>query len=329
MSLFRSRLRHVATALALLAVPLAPLGVQAGAADYPDRPINLVVPFGPGSVTDTLARIAAKGLSDAMGQPVVVQNKPGAGGNIGAAEVARAEPDGYTLLLGPTSTNAVNPSLYKNLRFNPLRDFVAITNLATVANVLVVNPNVPAKTVRELIGLVPSEHYSYASTGNGGSMHLSGELFNAMTKTQSLHVPYKGGGAALADLLPGRVDMMFCNLPLCLPHIKSGQLRALAVTTSQRSALLPDTPSMAEAGLPGYEVNGWFGLFAPAKTDPAIVNKLNTEVRKILDMPEIKEQLLMQGAEPAGGTPEEFTQFVKAEHDKWAKVIQDAGISLE
>jgi tripartite-type tricarboxylate transporter receptor subunit TctC len=160
-------------------------------------------------------------------------------------------------------------------------------------------------------------------------MHLSGELFNAMTKTQSLHVPYKGGGAALADLLPGRVDMMFCNLPLCLPHIKSGQLRALAVTTSQRSALLPDTPSMAEAGLPGYEVNGWFGLFAPAKTDPAIVNKLNTEVRKILDMPEIKEQLLMQGAEPAGGTPEEFTQFVKAEHDKWAKVIQDAGISLE
>ncbi|MGP1615319.1 MAG: tripartite tricarboxylate transporter substrate-binding protein, partial [Pollutimonas bauzanensis] len=234
-----------------------------------------------------------------------------------------------TLLLGPTSTNAVNPSLYKDLKFQPLRDFAPITNVATVANVLVVNPQVPAKTVGELISLLPGQKYSYASTGNGGSMHLSGELFKSLTNTQMLHVPYKGGGAALADLLPGRVEAMFCNVPLCLSHIESGKLRALAVTSAQRSALLPQVPTMAEAGLPGYEVNGWFGLFAPAKVDPAIVEKLNAEVQKILNQPEVKQQLLALGAEPAGGSVRDFTQFVQAEHDKWAKVIKDAGISLE
>jgi tripartite-type tricarboxylate transporter receptor subunit TctC len=219
--------------------------------------------------------------------------------------------------------------LYPNLRFDPLRDFAPITNVATVPNVLVVNPDVPAKTTQELIDLLPSKVYSYASTGNGGSMHLSGELFKSMTKTDILHIPYKGGGAALADVLPGRVEVMFCNLPLCLSNIESGKLRALGITSAARSSLLPNVPTLAESGVPGYEVTGWFGLFAPAKTDPAIIQKLNAEMVRILDMPEVKQQLLSLGAEPAGGSSEDFTRFVHAEHDKWAKVIKDAGIVLE
>jgi len=323
------KFRLAAIALAAAALTVVPVAAQAQTTAYPNKPINLIVPFGPGSVTDLLARIVAKGLGDSLGQSVIVQNKAGAAGNIGAAEVAAAPADGYTLLLGPTSTNAVNSSLYKNLKYQPLRDFVAITDVATVANVLVVNPEVPAKNVKELIALLPTKEYSYASTGNGGSMHLSGELFKSITKTPMLHVPYKGGGAALADLLPGRVQVMFCNLPLCLPHIQSGKLNALAITSSKRSALLPDVPTMAEAGLPDYEVNGWFGLFAPAKVDPAIVQKLNAEMKKILDKPEIKQQLSAQGAEPDWSTSEQFTKFVTAEHDKWAKVIKEAGISIE
>src|SRR5690606_34674114 len=323
------KFRLAAIALAAAALTVVPVAAQAQTTAYPNKPINLIVPFGPGSVTDLLARIVAKGLGDSLGQSVIVQNKAGAGGNIGAAEVAAAPADGYTLLLGPTSTNAVNSSLYKNLKYQPLRDFVAITDVATVANVLVVNPEVPAKNVKELIALLPTKEYSYASTGNGGSMHLSGELFKSISKTPMLPVPYKGGGAALADLLPGRVQVMFCNLPLCLPHIQSGKLNALAITSSKRSALLPDVPTMAEAGLPDYEVNGWFGLFAPAKVDPAIVQKLNAEMKKILDKPEIKQQLSAQGAEPDWSTSEQFTKFVTAEHDKWAKVIKEAGISIE
>lgn len=323
----KARLLSVAFGAVALSLAVAPTLAQVK--DYPSQPINLIVPFGAGSVTDTLGRITAQQLTEALGQPVVVLNKAGAGGNIGAAAVAAAPADGYTLLLGPTSTNAVNSSLYKNLKFNPLRDFVPITDVATVANVLVVNPEVPAKTVQDLIALLLQKQYAYASTGNGGSMHLSGELFKSMTKTQMLHVPYKGGGAALADLLPGRVQVMFCNLPLCLPHIKTGKLRALAITSSKRSTLLPDVPTMVEAGLPGYEVNGWFGLFAPAKVDPAIVEKLNTVMQAALEKPEVKEQLLAQGAVPDGGSPEAFAKFVQAEHDKWAKVIQDAGITIE
>ncbi|RTZ47626.1 tripartite tricarboxylate transporter substrate binding protein [Candidimonas sp. SYP-B2681] len=329
MMTFGSRVLRAAAALAFAVLPFASSVAAVGASEYPSRPIILVVPFGPGSVTDTLARISAKGLSDALGQPVVVENKSGAGGNIGAAAAARAAPDGYTLLLGPTSTNAVNPSLFKNLRFDPLRDFIAVSNVATVANVLVVNPDVPVTSVKQLIALAAEKDLSYASTGNGGSMHLSGELFKSMTQTNFLHIPYGGGGAALNDLLPGRVQVMFCNLPLCLPHIKSGELRALAITSPQRSPLLPEVPSMAEAGLPQYEVSGWFGLFVPAGTDPAIVDKLNYQMRNILEKPQIKAQLMAQGAEPAGGSSDEFGVFVKAEHDKWAKVINDAGITLE
>lgn len=311
------------------AASLFPSVASAQAADkYPERSVTMIVPFGPGSVTDLLARIAANGLSESLGQSFVVHNKAGAGGNIGAAEVAAAAPDGYTLLVGPTSTNAVNPSLFKNIKFG-IEDFTPISNIAKVPNVLVVHPDVPAKSVSEFIELAKKRELTYASTGNGGSMHLSGELFSNLSGIKMLHVPYKGGGDALADLLPGRIDAMFCNLPLCLPHIESGKLRALGVTSTQASPLLPEVGPIADQGLPGYEVTGWFGLFAPAGVDPQIIEKLNKGLLATLDDEEVKRQLLAQGAEPDGSSPEDFDKFVRAEHDKWAKVIQEAGITLE
>lgn len=328
--LLRRTMMRAGLGLALsAAVTLTPSLAHADAAqNYPERAITMVVPFGPGSVTDLLARIVAKGMGDDLGQTFVVHNKAGAGGNIGAAEVARAKPDGYTLLVGPTSTNAVNPTLFKNLKFG-LEDFAPISNIATVPNVLVVHPDVPAKSVEEFIALSKERQLTYASTGNGGSMHLSGEMFTNMSGADLLHVPYKGGGDALNDLLPGRVDAMFCNLPLCLPHIETGKLRALGVTSAKASPLLPEVGPIAELGLPGYEVTGWFGLFAPAGTDAAIVSKLNAALNKILDDKEVQEQLLAQGAEPDGASPEAFDQFVNAEYKKWKEVIEQAGISLE
>ena len=301
---------------------------QSAAEKYPERPVTMIVPFGPGSVTDLLARIAANGMAESLGKSFIVQNKAGAGGNIGATDVANAPADGYTLLVGPTSTNAVNPTLFKNLKFG-IDSFTPISNIAKVPNVLVVHPEVPVKTVTEFIALSKERELTYASTGNGGSMHLSGEMFASMSGAQMMHVPYKGGGDALSDLLPGRVDAMFCNLPLCLPHIESGKLRALGVTSAQASPLLPEVGPIADQGLPGYEVTGWFGLFAPAGVDAEIVQKLNTALLAILEDEDVKKQLLAQGAEPDGSSPEEFDAFVRAEYDKWAKVIKDAGISIE
>jgi len=302
----------------------------AHAAGYPDKPIRLVVPFDAGSVTDLLARITATELGAALGQSVVVENRSGAGGNIGAGYVAQAPADGYTLLLGPASTNAINPSLYSNLRFDPMKDFTPITNVASVTNVLVVHPDVPARSVQELIALLGKSHqYAYASGGAGGSQHLAGEMFKTMSKTDVLHVPYKGGGAALSDLLSNRVQMMFCNLPVCLPHIKSGKLIALGVTSKKRSELLPEVPTVAESGLPDYEVDGWFGLFAPAGTPAEVIERLNGEMQKILSTPKVREQLLAQGATADPRSAEDFARFVQAEHDKWAEVIRAAKITVE
>lgn len=315
-------------AMAVAATAIA-TGSLAQAADYPDKPIRLVVPFGPGSVTDLLARIVGNKLSIALGQPVVVENKAGAGGNIGAAQAASAPADGYTLLLGPASTNAINPSLYKNLSFDPLRDFAPITHVASVANVLVVHPDVPANSVSELTALLKKKDYSYASGGAGGSQHLSAELFKSMSETKIEHIAYKGGAAALTDLLSGRVEIMFCNLPVCLPHIQSGKLRALAVTSATRSQLLPQVPTMDEGGIKGYVVDGWFGLFAPAAVPKEIQQQLNREVVAILNTPEVQKLMLAQGAEPVANSQEAFASFVAAEHAKWAKVIRDAGISQE
>ncbi len=322
-SLRRAALAAIAALASCIALPAA------AQADWPARPVTLVVPFGPGSVTDILARIVAQRLGEALGQSVVVDNKAGADGNIGAALVAAAPKDGYTLLVGPTSTNAVNPSLHKNLKFDPQRDFTAITNLATVTNVLVVGPQVPAKTVRDFVRVLDGKQLSYASGGAGGSQHLSGELFKSTTKKDLLHVPYKGGAAALTDLLAGRVDAMFCNLPVCLPHIRSGKLTALAVTGSRRSPLLADVPTMVEAGVPNYVVDGWFGLFAPVGVPAPVITRLNAEVVKILRDPATQQALLAQGAEPDPRSPQDFTAFVARERERWAKVIQDAKISLE
>lgn len=307
----------------------APSSALAQSSNYPAKPITMVVPFGPGSVTDLLARTIATKLTDALGQPVIVENKAGADGNIGATYAAHAPADGYTLLVGPASTNAINPSLHNNLRFDPQRDFVAITNLATVTNVVVVGPQVPARSLKELIQALGKNQYSYASSGAGGSMHLSGELFKKMSNTDILHVPYKGAPAAVNDILGGRVEMMFCNLPVCLPHIRSGKLIALGVTSPQRSVLLPNVPTVSEAGLPGYNVEGWFGLFAPTGVPKEIVKKLNTEVVRVLKDPKVKELLLKQGAEPAPSSPEEFDAFVRKERERWARVIRDSKITLQ
>lgn len=318
-------------ALGAAACMLAAAGpAQAQPAAYPTKTITIVVPFGAGSVTDQLARIVGQHLSESLGQPVVIENKAGADGNIGAAYVAGATPDGYTLLMGAASTNAINPSLHKNLRFNPLRDFAPITNIAAVPNVLVVGPSVKARTVKDFAQAARTEKYSYASSGAGGSMHLSGELFKVMTKTPDmLHIPFKGGSAPVTEVMAGRISAMFCNLPLCLQHIKAGKLTALGVTSPRRTPLLPNVPTIAEAGVPGYEVEGWFGFFAPAAVPKPIIDRLNKEVVAMLQDPKVKEKLLAQGAEPVGGSPEEFAAFVKKEHDRWARIIAEAGISLQ
>jgi len=318
-----------AVAAVALAATFVPGLASAQSESWPAKTITMVVPFGAGSVTDLLARAVAPRLSQALGQPVLIDNKAGADGNIGAGFVATAPKDGYTLLVGPASTNAINPSLHKNMKFDPQKDFAPITNLATVTNVLVVGSQVPARSVKEFIAVLDKKSVSYASGGAGGSQHLSAELFKSMTKKDMLHVPYKGGSAALSDLLGGRVDAMFCNLPVCLPHIRSGKLTALAVTGARRSTLLPEVPTMIEAGVPNYVVDGWFGLFAPAGVPPQVIARLNTEVVRVLKDPTTAAALHAQGAEAVADSPQEFGAFVSNERERWAKVIRDAHITLE
>ncbi len=319
--------RRALLAAALLGTA-AHTGVAQAQAPYPSKPVQIVVPFAAGSVTDLLARIVAQRLAEALGQPVVIDNKAGADGNIGAAYAAAAAPDGYTLMMGAASTNAINPSLHKNLRFDAMRDFAPITNVAAMPNVLVVGPQVSARNVKDFIEAAKTDQYSFASSGAGGSMHLSGELFKSMAQIPDfLHVPYKGGSAPVTDVMGGRVSAMFCNLPLCLPHIRSGKLTALGVTSTKRSPLLPDVPTIAQAGVPGYDVEGWFGLFAPAGVPKPILTRLNHEVVRILQEPKVRELLLAQGAEPIGDSPEAFGAFVRKEHDRWAKAIRAAGIT--
>lgn len=322
------QIRHAVLALVMTGAVMGLPAAQAQSS-WPDKPIRLVVPFGPGSVTDQLARTIATGLSPMLGQTVVVENKAGAGGNIGAGLVAHSAPDGYTLLMGAASTNAVNPSLYKTLNFDPMADLAPVANVAAVTNVLVVNPEVPARSVTELIALLKRKDYTYASGGAGGSQHLAAELFKSMSGTDMLHVPYKGGSEPLPDLMSNRVQVMFCNLPICLPHIQSGKLVALGVTSTQRAAQLPDVPTISESGLPGYEVDGWFGLFAPANVPQDIIRRLNEQVQDVLKNPETNASIQRLGAAPKLGSQESFAGFVRSEHDKWKKVIDDAGIRIE
>jgi len=298
---------------------------------WPSKPIKWVVPFAPGGTTDILARTIGEKLSVALGQPIIVENKPGAGGGVGAEQVAKSPPDGYTIMGGTISTHAINASLYKNLPYDPVRDFAPITLIVRVPNMLVVNPDVPAKDVRELIALLKTNpgKYSFASSGNGTSQHLSGELFKVMTGVEMQHVPYRGSPPALADVVGGQVTMTFDNITTAWPLVKGGKLRALAVTTAKRSPIAPDVPTLAESGLAGYEIGSWQGVFAPAGVPAEIVKRFNAEIVRIINAPDVRQKLVDMGAEPAPNTSEEFAAMVKAEVAKWADVVRKSGATVD
>jgi len=321
-------MRFLAKIFALLLCASASLTL---AQDYPSKPVRMVVPFPPGGTTDILARAVGQKLSESWGQQVVIDNRPGAGGNIGTDIVAKSPADGYTLLMGTVGTHAINASLYGKLPFDPVKDFAPVTLVASVPNVLVVNSTVDSKSVKELIALAKSKpgQLAFASSGNGTSIHLAGELFKSMTGTAMLHIPYKGSAPAIAELLGGQTNMMFDNLPSAMPHIKSGRLRALAVTSVRRSPALPDIPTIAETGISGYEASSWFGVLAPAGTPKDIVAKIQGDIARALNAPEIKERLSGQGAEPVGNTPEQFAEHIKAESAKWARVVKDSGAKVD
>jgi tripartite-type tricarboxylate transporter receptor subunit TctC len=316
---------------ALAGLVLALIAGVVAAQPWPSKPIKWVVPFAPGGTTDILARTIGEKLSVTLGQPIIVENKPGAGGGVGAEQVAKSPPDGYTIMGGTISTHAINASLYKNLPYDPVRDFAPITLIVRVPNMLVVNPDVPAKDVRELIALLKANpgKYSFASSGNGTSQHLSGELFKVMTGVEMQHVPYRGSPPALADVVGGQVTMTFDNITTAWPLVKGGKLRALAVTTAKRSPIAPDVPTLAESGLPGYEIGSWQGVFAPAGVSTEIVKRLNAEIVRIINAPDVRQKLVDMGAEPAPNTPEEFAAMVKAEVAKWADVVRKSGATVD
>ena len=301
-------------------------GPGARAADYPTKPIRLLVGFPPGGGTDTTARAISQKLTAALGQQVVVDNRPGVSGNIAAEITANAPPDGYTVLLATIGALAINPSLLKKMPFDPIKDLAPVTRAADSTNILVVHPSVAAKSVKELIALAKSKPLNCGSSGVGGAGHLALELFNLQAGTKMVHVPYKGGGPAIVDLLAGNIHLIFATTASSIAHIKSGRIRALAVTTAKRSANVPELPTIAEAGLPGFEANNWNGIVVPAKTPRPIINRLNKEFTAALLLPDIKQFLFNQGLDAAPGTPEAFAAYIKSETAKWAKVIKAAGI---
>jgi tripartite-type tricarboxylate transporter receptor subunit TctC len=310
---------------------VAALGfTTAFAADpYPTRPIRMIVGFAPGGGTDLTARPVAQKMSELMGQPVVVENRPGAAGNIATEQVARATPDGYTILMGTIAALAINPSLYGNLKFDPETDLAPVIQVVDATNVLALHPSVPAGTVAELIALAKQKSLSAGSSGIGATGHLAIELFNLMAGTKLVHVPYKGGGPAMGDLVGGQIDLIFATTASAIPQIKAGRIKGIAVTTAKRSALMPELPTISESGLAGFDANNWYGIVVPAKTPRAIIDQINAEVTKILSMPDVKATLFNQGLDPAGGTPEQFGAYIKAERIKWAKVIKASGAKAE
>ena len=335
----RDWLRSSASRLGLFSIAVlsglaaVPALAQTG---WPNKPVKIIVPFAAGGTTDILARAIAPELSKAFGQAFVIDNRGGAGGNLGTDVVAKSAPDGYTLVMGTVGTHGINKALYDKMPFDPVKDFAPITLVAGVPNVMVMNTEkaraLGINTVLDFIKYAKSNpgKLNMASSGNGTSIHLAGELFKSMTGTFMVHFPYRGSSPALLDLLGGNTDVMFDNLPSSMPHIKSGKLKAFAVTSSQRSAVLPDVPTIEEAGkLKGYEASSWFGLLAPAGTPPDIVNRIQQEVAKSLSSPAIKEKLLAQGAIPSGNTPQEFARLIDAEISKWAQVVKASGAKVD
>ena len=308
---------------------LAAAGQLAQAADYPTRPVKWVVPYPPAGTTDVLARIVAQWLSEKLGQPFVIENRPGAGNNLGTESVVKAAPDGYTMLL-VNPANGINATLYKELNFNVIRDIAPVAGLVRTPNVMEVTPSFPAKTVAEFIAYCKANpgKINMASSGSGTSVHLSGELFKSMTGCQMLHVPYKGAGPALTDLMGGQVDVIFDNLPSSVGHIKGGKIRALGVTSQEREPSMPQLPTIAET-VPGYEATAWFGIGMPKGTPKEIIDKVNAEVNRALADPKMRERLAELGGKPIAGTPEDFGKVIAAETAKWEKVVISSGAKVE
>jgi len=321
----RLSMSFVLCAFSALTLFTGTLGAQPAA--YPTKPIRFVVPYPAGGPLDAVARLLGQKVAESTGQPVIVENKAGAGGNIGADAVAKAPPDGYTILMGAVATHAINPTLYSSIPYDPVRDFIPVTQVASTPNVLVVNPSVPANNVREFIAYAKTHpgklNFGSGSTGSAG--HLAGELFGAMAGVQMTHVPYKGAAPAMNDLIGGQIQLMFDNLASSLGQVRAGRVRALAVTTARRTALAPELPTIAESGLPGFDISTWFGIFVPARTPREIVERLHSEFTRALAMPEVRDKMLALGAEPVGNRADEFAAYIHAEAEKYARVIKASG----
>ena len=316
-------------AASLLSLSLS-LPVQAATA-FPNKPIRIIVAYTPAGTTDILARAIGQKMSETWGQPVIIDNRAGAAGNIGTEVAARATPDGHTLLMGTAGTHGINVSLYRKLSWHPVNDFAPVSLSAMVPNIMVVNNALPVKNVREFVAHVKANpgKLSYGSPGNGSTAHLSMELFKSMTGSTIVHIPYKGSAGVLTDVMGGQIAVTIDNMPPYIPQVKAGKIRALAVSTGKRSSAMPDLPTIAEAGVPGYEAGAWFGLLAPAGTPKPIVAQLSAESARIIKLPDVSKRVSELGADPVGSTPEQFAELIKTEIAKWAKVIKDANVELQ
>lgn len=324
-------MKHVMLTGLVIAAVQAAASSAAAPDTYPNRPIRLIVPFAPGGSNDLLARTLAQHMTASLGQTVVVDNRSGAGGIIGVETAARAAPDGYTLVMGHIGTHAVNPALYKNLPYDAVRDFTAIAPVASSPNILLVHPSVQASTVSQLVALARSKpgQLHYASGGVGGSTHLSAELFKMVTGTDFIHVPYKGGGPALLAIIGGEVAVLFNNIVSAMPHVRTGKVRALGITSRERSPVVPELPTLIEAGVPGYEVVSWYGVLGQARMPPAVVKRLNETIVTIMDAADMRARLAAEGVDVMKATPAEFSRYVSSEIAKWGKVIGQAGIRAQ
>lgn len=320
----------IAVLTAMTGLVLLPMASLAQTQTFPARSIRMIVPFSPGGAVDANARLTAQKLGDILGQQVVLENRPGSGGLIGAEAAARSAPDGYTLFFGGSASHGINPNLYKKIPYDPIKDFEPVGFVGFTSYILVVNPKVPAKDLKELIALMKQKpgQLNYASAGNGSTMHLTGELFKSMAGVNMVHVPYPGAAPAITDVMTNRVQMVF-GPEQVLPQVRAGKLRAMGTTGPKRSVLAPDLPTIAEAGLPGYESLGWYGILAPAGTPKPIVATLNAALQKVLADPDFQKRAIAAGTEPKGGTPEEFAAYIKAELGKWGKVVRDSGAQVD